>query len=122
MHPDDKHISVCKYCHGTGTWAYDEYECKHCRHMREEEYYWQKDDKKDYRRKEISRQEAAMRQAAIARREAENRKKEARVKEGIVKVCSECEREMPHDPNDYICIVCRDGADAMPSKDWPQAA
>lgn len=42
------------------------------------------------------------------------RRKAARISSAVVKECSECEKNTHHDKDDYICIVCRDGVEALP--------
>jgi hypothetical protein len=57
-----------------------------------------------------------------ARREAERLElkalaaKRARMLAALenIKPCAECERDVPHDPDDFLCIVCRDGDSAVP--------
>jgi hypothetical protein len=70
-------------------------------------------------------------EAARAKREHHRRlqeeirakkQKQARVDLGEMKLCSECDKERPHDLNDYVCIACRDGEDALPTPEYDVAA
>lgn len=47
-------------------------------------------------------------------RQERERQKRIRLDKAVLKDCAGCEKEMPHDPEDYLCIVCRDGNDALP--------
>jgi hypothetical protein len=51
---------------------------------------------------------------ASAEAATKERRKSARIDAAVMKPCSECEQDRPHDPDDYICIICRDGREALP--------
>lgn len=74
-----------------------------------EDDYWAQKRYVDPLEEERLQKEA---EKAKAHWEAENKliKREALAE---YKDCSDCEKYMPHDKNDYICIVCREGETAL---------
>lgn len=48
--------------------------------------------------------------AASVRVREEAAKRYLRLQNVDIKICSECNQKKAHDPNDYMCITCRDQA------------
>lgn len=70
---------------------------KHWEYSKEEEYY--KEDPVEKRNR--------------AKEESGRKSRQKRRNDATVKSCSECGESQPHDPEDYICICCRDGEHAL---------
>jgi hypothetical protein len=114
MHP----YSQCKAC---GRY-HDEFDTSHCEWSYNPENDTYDDGQNMYSYSgatEIARQKRIQRSLLEVKLRQE---KQARVDAGEMKVCSECDKERPHDPNDYICIACRDGEDALPFPAYDVAA
>lgn len=110
MHPDH----LCMYCKSYMKDYDDHAECRECG------YYVPPVHK--YKKKEEDPKARARREQQRHDRERDQAFKRIRVSKAITKVCSECEQEAPHDPDDYKCIVCRDGRSALPLPTFQAAA
>lgn len=87
---NDEDICVCRGCGYSSIQIVADY-CEFCTHE------WFLDKKDFYEEKSLI-------------------KKQKRIMKAEHKDCSNCEARQYHDPNDYMCIVCRDGPNALPSE------
>ncbi len=61
-----------------------------------------------------SRLKRIQREQEAERLRREEYEKQRRVDQAVEKECAGCGQQKPHDRDDYLCIVCRDGEQALP--------
>jgi hypothetical protein len=91
----------CKACGVRMAHGYESTYCDSCH------YYEYKPTSKDLYR-------AQMERLRRKKYEAVQLAKRKRLEAASMKECAGCEKQSWHDADDYICIVCRDGRNALP--------